>query len=152
MPKPRIILGEGAPQLIYNKRVDSDGDGVFYEIYDPDGVVTQVLYIRAVDIQIRTKKYNTQWGLIPQGVVLAEVDGQSVLRYIKEYNDGGRPLMKIIEPRVVLTDGVQTWLYPTPVITDGGRLFYEIYDPDGEVTTVLYARIEDIFILNALHQ
>ena len=153
IPKTRIILEEGAKQFIYKKRVDADGDDVYFEIYDPDGVVTQVLYIRAVDIQKRTSSYNTSWGPIPEGVVLAEVaNPRAVMRYIKEYNTAGKPLMKIIEPRVVLENGDQTWIYPSPVISDGGNPFYEIYDPDGMVTEVLYARLEDLYIFNALDQ
>jgi len=153
IPKTRIILAEGAQQYIYKDRVDADGSVVFYEIYDPDGVVTQVLYIRAVDIQIRNSRYNTSYGPIPEGVVLSEViTSKAVMRYIKEYNSQGRPIMKIIDPRVVLEKGDQTWLYPSPVISDGGNPFYEIYDPDGIVTNVLYARVEDIYILNALNQ
>ncbi|MGD8458385.1 MAG: hypothetical protein PVF83_18570 [Anaerolineales bacterium] len=152
MPSPRIILDEGSIQYIYNKRVDADGDVVFYEIWDPDGVVTQVLYIRAVDIQFRTSKYNTAYGPIPEGVVFGRVDPQAVLRYIKEYNTGGRPIMRIKEPRVVLLKDVETWIYPEPVLSDGGNLFYEIYDPDGNVSTVLFARISDLIIPNALQQ
>lgn len=152
MANPRIILEEGSIQYIYNKRVDADGDVVFYEIYDPDGVVTQVLYIRAIDIQFRTSKFNTIYGPIPEGVVFSRVDPQAVLRYIKEYNTGGRPIMKIKEPRVVLLKDEETWIYPEPVVSDGGNLFYEIYDPDGNVSTVYYARVSDLIIPNALQQ
>jgi hypothetical protein len=153
IPKSRIILVEGAQQYIYKKRVDADGSVIYYEIYDPDGVVTQELYIRAVDIQFRTSQYNTSYGPIPEGVVFSEVTGgKAVMRYIKEYNSQGRPIMKIVEPRVVLRDGDETWIYPTPIITDGGNPYYEIYDPDGIVTEVLYARVEDLYIFNALDQ
>jgi len=152
MAKPRIILEEGSIQYIYNKRVDADGSVVFYEIYDPDGVVTQVLYIRAVDIQIRTSIYNTQYGVIPEGVVFAKPINQATLRYIKDYNDSGTPIVKIKEPRVVITSDDGIWVYPRPIYTDGGRYYLEIYDPDGIVTTVLYARVIDINIPNALQQ
>jgi hypothetical protein len=152
MPKPRIVIEEGSIQYIYNKRVDADGDTVFYEIYDPDGHVTQVLYIRAVDIQIRTSIYNTQYGEIPEGVVFANPVDQATLRYIKDYNDSGTPIVKIMEPRVVITSDDGIWVYPKPIYTDGGRYYLEIYDPDGIVTTVLFARVIDINIPNALQQ
>jgi hypothetical protein len=152
MPKPRIILDPGSIQYIYNKRVDADGNVVFYEIWDPDGVVTQVLYIRAVDIQFRTSKYDTSYGPIPEGVVFAIVNEKATLRYIKDYNDSGRPIMRIKEPRVVLLKDEETWIYPEYVLSDGGNPFYEIYDPDGIVSTVYYARISDLTIPNALQQ
>jgi hypothetical protein len=152
MPNPRIILEEGSIQYIYNKRVDADGDTIFYEIYDPDGVVTQVLYIRAVDIQIRTSIYNTIYGLIPEGVVFATPIKKATLRYIKSYNDAGTPIVKIVEPRVVITSDDDIWVYPIPIYTDGGKFYYEIYDPDGIVTTVFYARVEDLNVPNALQQ
>ncbi len=153
IPKSRIVLTEGAQQYIYKDRVDADGSIVYYEIYDPDGVVTQVLYIRAVDIQLRNSRYNTNYGPIPEGVVYSEViNSKAVMRYIKEYNSKGKPILKIVDPRVVLEKGDQTWIYPSPIISDGGNPFYEIYDPDGKVTNVLYARVEDLYIFNALDQ
>ncbi len=47
-------------------------------------------------------------------------------------NDKGAPIMEHYEPRVVFPPGFEAWVYKDPVKADGGTIYYESYDPDGD--------------------
>ncbi|MGD8456957.1 MAG: SH3 domain-containing protein [Anaerolineales bacterium] len=89
----------------------------------------------------------TPIGSVPSNVVLGEFIGQGVLREINNYNNAGRPVMRIREPRFIFQGGDQIWLYAEPVLTDGGNYYYEVYDPDFTYPVTLYARVIDITII-----
>ena len=40
--------------------------------------------------------------------------------------------MEIYEPRVEFPPGYEAWVYKNPVKADGGTIYYESYDPDGD--------------------
>jgi hypothetical protein len=128
----------------------SDGGTIYYEIHDPDGVVTTVFYIRKVDVQVRSEAHKTIYGPVPLDVAKAEFVIKANLRELKKYNDKGVPIMGIPDERVIFQAGDSIWIYPIPIISDGGTIFYQIYDPDGNVSRILYARDKDLIIPNIL--
>jgi hypothetical protein len=89
----------------------------------------------------------TPIGSVPSNVVLGQVVGQAVLREIINYNNAGRPVMRIYEPRYIFYGGEQLWLYAEPVLTDGGSYYYEVYDPNFSYPVSLFARVIDIEII-----
>lgn len=48
-------------------------------------------------------------------------------------NDKGALIMEPYKPRVQLPPGTEAWVYQTAITADGGTVFYESYDPDGDV-------------------
>jgi TolA-binding protein len=50
-----------------------------------------------------------------------------------DYNDNDAPIMDLHEPRVFFPPGTEAWVYKNPIKADGGALYYESYDPDGEI-------------------
>jgi uncharacterized protein YraI len=84
---------------------------------------------------------------VPSNVVLGQFIGQGLLREIRNYNAAGRPVMRIYEPRYIFQGGDQIWLYQEAILTDGGRYYYEVYDPDFIYPATLYVRAVDITII-----
>ena len=50
-----------------------------------------------------------------------------------DYNNKDAPIMDLHEPRVFFPPGTEAWVYKNPIKADGGALYYESYDPDGEI-------------------
>ncbi|MBN2043708.1 MAG: hypothetical protein JW757_01710 [Anaerolineales bacterium] len=50
------------------------------------------------------------------------------------YNKNGAPIMNFYEPRVSFPAGLRGWAYKNAVKADGGALYYQVYDPDGQTT------------------
>lgn len=86
-------------------------------------------------------------GPIPANVVLGEFITGGLLREINNYNAVGKPVMRIYEPRYKFGGGDQIWLYEEAILTDGGRYYYEVYDPNFIYPVTLYARAIDITII-----
>ena len=148
--KPRLKLEQGTYTWIYKDPIMSDGGIIYYEIHDPDGVVTTVFYIRKADIQVRSQAHNTSYGPVPLDVVKADFIIKANLREIKNYNDKGVPIMGIPSERVIFEAGDSIWIYPVPLESDGGTIYYLIFDPDGNASRVLYVRDKDLLIPNTL--
>jgi hypothetical protein len=47
-------------------------------------------------------------------------------------NNKGAPIMEHYEPRIWFPPGTEAWVYKNAVKADGGQMYYESYDPDGE--------------------
>jgi hypothetical protein len=86
-------------------------------------------------------------GNVPSNVFLGEFIEGGLLREIINYNDAGKPVMRIYEPRYKFGAGDQIWLYEEAILTDGGSYYYEVYDPDFTYPLTLYARVIDIAII-----
>lgn len=145
--EPRIKFYAGDKIWIYNDPIVADGGLIYYEIFDPDGVVEIRLFVRAIDINYSSPSVPTVVGagyIIPKHILTVTFTNKSALRVVKTFNAAGKPVMKIFEPRIVFNPGDYTFVKPTPVQADGGDIFYELYDPDGEVTIVTYIRAIDI--------
>ncbi|MDH3944408.1 MAG: hypothetical protein OEV06_09985 [Anaerolineae bacterium] len=63
------------------------------------------------------------------------------LRRIHSYNDAGRPIMVIQEPRIQYLEGETFLVYIPIILADGGDRYYEVYGPRG---AGLYVRSTDI--------
>ena len=148
--EPRIKLDQGSYTWIYKEAIMSDGGIIYFEIHDPDGVVTTVFYIRKVDVQVRSEAHKTSYGPVPLDVAKAEFVIKANLREIRAYNDSGIPIMGIPDDRVIFEAGDSIWIYPRPIESDGGTIYFQIYDPDGNVSRILYVRDKDIIIPSTL--
>lgn len=137
--------------------IDSGFWGVYSFSYDPAGE-SQRVYVTVANTNPSNIELPAPFGgavviidtdAIPGNVVLAQVTGdKAVLREIRNYNNKGVAVMGIREPRTIYYTGEQVWIYPTVILTDGGSLYYEVYDADGQFGVVLYIRDIDIEILN----
>ena len=148
--EPRIKLEQGSYTWIYKDPIMSDGGIIYYEIHDPDGVVTTVFYIRKVDVQVRSEAHNTSYGPVPLDVAKAKTIDKTNLRIIRDYNDKGVPIMGIPAERVILQTGDFLWIYPVPIESDGNVIYYLVFDPDGYASRDLYVRDIDIEIPNTI--
>jgi hypothetical protein len=90
----------------------------------------------------------TPIGSVPSNVVLGRFVEQGLLREIRNYNQAGRPVMGIYEPRYKYQKGDQIWLYSESVLTDGGNYYYEVYDPNLNFPLTFYVRAVDIEIIH----
>lgn len=145
---PRIILPTGTYTWVYKKAIQADGGTIYYEIHDPDGKVSRVLYIRAKDFQVRSIGSEPFPSDIPLDVLLVEFPDKEYAREITGYNDKKAPIMLIAEPRVPFDPGDRTWIRGTEIIGSDATIYYEIYDPDGQVSKRLFVRKKDINIPN----
>lgn len=148
---PRIILPSGTYTWIYKKTIKADGGTIYHEIYDPDGKVTRVLYIRAQDFQVRSIGSDPFPDDIPLDVVLAEFPDKAFAREIVSYTSGNKPIFLIAEPRVQFDPGDRTWIRAVETIGADEATYYEIYDPDGQVTVRYFVRKQDITISNVIN-
>jgi hypothetical protein len=146
--EPRVVLRSGSRTWVYAAPITADGGTIYYEIYDPDGVVTRVFYIRQKDIQVRGLNFKSKYGSKPEDVALAKFVDRAVLRKIKKYNNHGVPVMIIREPRVKFRTGDQIWVYPKEIRADGGVIYFEVYDPNDKYPVVLFVRKVDIIYFN----
>lgn len=147
---PRIILPSGTHTWIYKKTIKADGGTIFHEIHDPDGKVTRVLYIRAKDFQVRSIGSEPFPDDIPLDVLLVEFPDKEFAREITHYNSKNAPFMLIAEPRIQFDPGDRTWIRGTEIVGADGTIYYEIYDPDGQVSKRLFVRKQDINIPNVI--
>ena len=137
--------------------IDSGLWGIYSFSYDPVGE-SQRVYVTVANTNPNNIEVPAPFGgavvdidtdSIPGNVVLAKVVGdKAVLREVKNYNNSGVAVMGIREPRVIYYTGEQVWIYPTIFTTDGGTLYYEVYDADGQFGVKLHIRDIDIEILN----
>lgn len=146
--EPREVLYSGTRTWVYAKPIIADGGTIYYEIYDPDGWVPRVFYIRQKDIQVRGLNFQSKYGSKPEDVALAQFVHKAVLRKIKKYNNNGVPVMIIREPRVKHQAGDKIWVYAKQIRTDGGMIYFELYDPNDKYPVVLFVRIIDIVFFN----
>ena len=146
--EPRDVKQSGTRTWIYAAPITADGGTIYYKIYDPDGVVTRVFYIRQKDIQVRGLNFKSKYGSKPEDVALAKFVDNAVLRKIKKYNNNGVPVMIIREPRVKFRTGNQIWVYPKHIRADGGMIYFELYDPNDKYPVILFVRIIDIEFFN----
>lgn len=131
--------------------------GIYSFSYEPAGV-SNVVYVTVANTNPSNIEVPAPFGgavvdidtdAIPGNVVLAKVvSDKAVLREIRNYNNAGIAVMGIREPRVIYYTGEQVWIYPTAIKTDGGAIYYEVYDPDGQFGVILYIRDITIEILN----
>jgi len=128
--------------------------GVYSFSFDPGGE-SQSVYLTVANTSPEPVEISSPFGesaQIPDGTtsdnaVLAKVSYvKAVLREIKSYNNAGVPVMGIREPRVIFYTGDEVWIYPTPIKTDGGTIYYKFYDPDMNYPLPLYIRDVDIEI------
>lgn len=82
-----------------------------------------------------------QYTPTPSNVMWVVANRKLNLRTIHSYNDAGRPIMVIIEPRVQYQEGEMFLVYIPIILADGGDRYYEVYGPRG---AGLYVRTTDV--------
>lgn len=70
--------------------------------------------------------------VIPSNVYTVTIVDKATVFVASTYNKQGAPVMAPYVPRVYLEAGRTAWVYKTPVVADGGAIYYQSYDPDGE--------------------
>lgn len=143
--EPRVKFAPGTILWVYPSRVRADGGDYFYQSYDPDGQSTLDVYFRVQDIQIKHPGASPNPFAYPLNVAMAQFTEKSVAYYAKGVDQGGKPIMEIIEPRIKYQAGDTEILYPAYVVATGGAHYYPIYDPDGKPST--YVRAVDVKFL-----
>lgn len=83
---------------------------------------------------------------IPSNVYNITMVQKATVWVVSDYNAKGAPVMAPFQPRVYLDAGSPAWVYKTEVQADGGTIFYESYDPDGESDQKYYFIAKDIQI------
>ncbi|MDH5606095.1 MAG: hypothetical protein OEY93_04345 [Anaerolineae bacterium] len=141
--EPRIQFDAGEKLAVYDTVTFADGGEPYYEIYDSDGVVTVVLYVRARDVRQEGGASDGS-GKLPFGVVYAQVLEKTNLRETNEKNKAGKPIMEIKEPRVQFQEGDIFYVYDNKIEADGADIYHEVYDPENKYKGVLYARAKDL--------
>lgn len=141
--EPRIQFDAGEKLAVYDTVTFADGGEPYYEIYDSDGVVTVVLYVRARDVRQEGGASDGS-GKLPFGVVYAQVLEKTNLRETNEKNKAGKPIMEIKEPRVQFQVGDIFYVYDEKIEADGADIYLEVYDPENKYKGVLYARAKDL--------
>jgi outer membrane murein-binding lipoprotein Lpp len=81
----------------------------------------------------------------PANVMTVEAVQKVNLRRIKSYNEAGKPIMVIQEPRIQYQVGETFQVIRQWIIVDGGGRYYEVVGPRG---AGLYARATDVDPLN----
>jgi hypothetical protein len=87
-----------------------------------------------------TEKTNTGGGQqnnqeydLPSNVYTVVTVDKATIFVANSTNDKGALIMEPYQPRVQLPPGTEAWVYKTAITADGGTIFYESYDPDGDV-------------------
>jgi hypothetical protein len=83
---------------------------------------------------------------IPSNVHTVVTVQKATIFIPKSYNKAGAPIMLPYEPRVYLPAGTEAWVYKKSVKADGGAIYYESYDPDGQTATKVYFKASHIQI------
>jgi hypothetical protein len=143
--EPRVKFDPGTLAWVYKPKVRADGGGIFYQSYDPDGQSELKVYFRLQDIQIRLISGSPDPFTFPPKAAKAEFKEKSVVYVVKGYDQGNKPIMKILEPRIKYYQGDTEILVPNFVVATGGSHFFPIYDPDGKPST--FVREQDVFFL-----
>lgn len=148
--EPRVKLPSGTHSWVTNSRILADGGTPYYEIYDPDGEVSRIFFIRLKDMQIRKIGAQPFADNIPLDVVLVEFSDKTYVRSIHDVRANGKPVMRIHEPRILFNAGDRIYVRIVPVVADGGTIYYEIFDTDGQSTQRYFIREQDITIPNII--
>jgi len=83
---------------------------------------------------------------IPSNVFTVVTVDRATIFSIKSYNKAGAPIMLPFEPRVVIPPGTEAWVYKESIKADGGAIYYESYDPDGESDLKVFFKASHIQI------
>jgi len=83
---------------------------------------------------------------LPSNVYTVITVDKAVIFEAKSKNKAGAPIMRPYEPRVFLPPGTEAWVYKNQVKADGGEIYYESYDPDGQADLKVYFRAKHIQI------
>jgi len=75
-----------------------------------------------------SSSYNLPANVYP----IVTVDDKAYIFITKRNNNKGAPIMEHYEPRVWFPPGTEAWVFKNAIKADGGQLYYESYDPDGE--------------------
>jgi hypothetical protein len=83
---------------------------------------------------------------IPSNVYTVTIIDDAFLEIPHGINDKGVPIMQQVQPQIRLDPGFQTWVYKERVPADGGGVYFQVFDPDGEQAEDYHLRLRDIQI------
>lgn len=137
--EPRIKLEPGFQTWVYEEKIQADGGEKYYRLYDPDGESSADFHIKALDIQIRAEYGDPPPGEYPTDVAKARLISNTIAYTIIGNDDGGKPVMEMIKPRITYQLGSRILLHAKPVVATGNEEFLVIYDPDGNSSAYIKA-------------
>lgn len=114
-------------------------------------IATLRAQISSLETEVASANKDTSSGsssnyVIPSNVYTVVTVRKASIYVIHEYNSNNAPVMVPYEPRVYVEPGTEAWAYKSEVKADGGAVFYESYDPDGEAELKVYFYAKDIQI------
>ena len=83
---------------------------------------------------------------IPSNVYTVVTVEKATIFISKSNNKNGAPIMVPYEPRVYYPPGTETWVYKDKIKADGGAIYYESFDPDGQSDLKVYFSSKQIQI------
>jgi hypothetical protein len=135
--QPQIRLNPGFQTWVYKEKIQADGGGKYYKIFDPDGESAADYHVRAIDIQIRMPDGRPSPSTYPTDVVKARAISSVIAYYAYYFDEHGKPVMEAISPRISYGQGETIMVHAGRIIASGGMIFYAIYDTDGNSSAYL---------------
>jgi hypothetical protein len=145
---PEIILTALNLQLQSNStKLTEAAQQIAAMATESSGLKTQIALV-ATNASGNTSNQNSNSNQynIPSNVYTVVTVDKAVIFEAKSYNKAGAPIMQPYEPRVFLPPGSEAWVYKKQVKADGGEIYYESYDPDGQSKLTVYFRSKHIQI------
>jgi hypothetical protein len=137
--KPLIRLDLGFQTWVYKDKIQADGGGKYYRVFDPDGESSGDYHLRAIDIQIRLPNGRPTPSNYPTEVVKSHAISSVIAYFVYGYDSNGKPIMEALTPRITYGPGEMILVYAERVIATGGMHFLAVYDPDGNPSAFLVA-------------
>jgi hypothetical protein len=129
--QPQIRLKPGLQTWVYKERIQTDGGGIYYRVFDPDGESSADYHLRAVDIQIRMPDGRPNPISYPTDVVKAKTTSTAIGYYVYAFDGNEKPIMEAINPRISYGANETVLVHAGRIVATGNMIFLAVYDPDG---------------------
>lgn len=134
-----VLLTNESPNVVLtsvNLQLENNQAQLTQAAEDNAALQTQ---ISALQTQLAIAKTDTNSGNpkptgeydIPSNVYTVTIVDKATVFIAASFNKKGAPVMAPYTPRVYLYPGAVAWVYKSQVVSDGGAIYYESYDPDG---------------------
>jgi len=84
--------------------------------------------------------------IIPSNVHTIVTIEKATIYITKSNNKAGAPVMEPYQPRVYIPAGTEAWVFKKGIKADGGSIYFESYDPDGQSDLRVYFSAKQIQI------
>ena len=156
LPEEVVMLTSEPPEIILtalNLQLDSNGvkltesaNQISTLATESAALKTQLADSATNAVEDSNPNTSSSQYTIPSNVYTVVTVDKAVIFEAKSTNKAGAPIMLPYKPRVFLPPGTEAWVYKKQVKADGGGIFYESFDPDGQSDLKVYFRAEHIQI------